>query len=190
MINKTDEELMVLVAKTDEKAYNVLLRRFLPLATSYTHKVINNLSYEDEVIQDTFLRLWKYAKKYKKSNGSVKTWFYKILSNSCRTFLKSKKHHLNLDEAKHIEDINTNIEKTAIVKQENTFLRKKISSLNSREQQAIILNYFEDYSNKETADLMGISVKAVETLLVRARRKLKLFYEQTWKRRTVSTKNK
>lgn len=177
MIDKTDEQLMVLIANANQEAYSILLRRFLPLAVSYTHKILNNNSLEDEIIQDTFLRLWKYAKKYKSSSGSVKSWFYKILSNSCKTFLKTNKHHQNIDEILYLEDKNTNLESSLIDKQEKKILRKRIFGLHLREQQAVILNYFEGYSNKETALAMGTTIKAIETLLVRARRKLKIFYE-------------
>ena len=177
MENRTDEELMVLVAKGDEEAFGVIVRRFLPKAISYTGKFFGTTMDSDEIIQDTFVRMWKYAIKWKPSKGKVKTWFYGILSNMCYTYAKKNKHHLNSDDIKNIDD-DSDIEAMLVKKQECFYVRDKVKRLNEREQQVIILTYFEEYSNRRTADIMGTTVKAVETLLTRTKRKLRKFCEE------------
>ncbi len=178
MKDRKDEELMVLVAKGNEEAFGVIVRRYLPVALSYTSKFFGAKSHEDEIVQDTFVKMWKYAAKWSASKGSVKTWFYSILSSTCCTYAKKHKHHFISEELINFPDGNCGIEDMLMQKQEDAFVRKKIGYLNEREQQVIMLTYFEGYSNQHTAEIMGTSVSGVETLLVRTRKKLRKFCEE------------
>jgi len=176
--NRTDEELMELVAKGDEEAFGVIVKKYLPVAISYTTKFFGAKFNEDEIIQDTFVKMWKYATKWNASKGKVKTWFYSILSSTCCTYAKKHRRHFVCEEMRNLSDDNCNVESMLMQKQERAFVREKISNLNEREQQVIMLTYFEGHSNQHTAEIMGITVSAVETLLVRTRKKLRKSCEE------------
>jgi len=170
MRNKNDETLIELIKYGDERAFGTLVKRYLPGALSYADRFVGTSS--DEIVQESFIKMWKSVGTFNSEKAKVKTWFYTILTNSCYTYLKKVKRYKyeELDEEKIIST--ENIEKMLIQKEENKYLQHKIMLLNKMEQQVIILKYFEEKSNQETADLIGKSLKSVESLLRRGRNKL------------------
>ena len=66
---KMDEGLMLLVAKGDEKAFGVIVKRYLPKALSYAGKFME--LDPDEITQETFVRMWKYAPLWNSSKGNL-----------------------------------------------------------------------------------------------------------------------
>jgi len=168
---------MVLVANGDEDAFGTIVKKYLPKALSYAGRFIG--VDPEEVAQETFVRMWKYAPLWDASKGNLTTWFYSVLSNVCYTCLKKKRSKRGEVELKgDFPREGYDIEEILIQKQRESRIRETIAYLNEREQRIIILKYFEGHSDKDIATIMGTTVKAVETLLVRTRKKLKRFYKE------------
>lgn len=178
MLNKTDEHLMSFVKNGDKRAFGILTNRYLSKALSYTKKLVGNMS--EDITQETFFKVWEYAYKFNEDKAKFSTWFYTILNNNCYSLLKKEKskreNTFQLDE--QTLGGNFNVEEILFEKQQKTALIKVIKKLNKREQQAIVLRYYEDLSNQNTAEIMDCSVKAIETLLDRAKKKLKKFIKK------------
>lgn len=168
---------MDLVAHGDEKAFGVIVKRYLPKALSYAGKFME--VDPDEIAQETFVRMWKYAPLWNSTKGGLTTWFYSVLSNVCYTTLRKKrKKQVEVELKGDFPREGYDIEEILMQKQRESRVRESITYLNEREQKMIILKYFEGHSDKDIADIMGTTVKAVETILVRARKKLKGFYRE------------
>jgi RNA polymerase sigma-70 factor, ECF subfamily len=175
--NKNDEELMELVKDEDERAFGVLVKRYLPKALSFADKYIRDLS--DDMVQEAFIKVWRSAKSFNSEKGKFKTWFYTIITNTCYRILKKQNIKNNMIfDVSEIKDIPSDFkpEKDFSEKKNYSKLQDTFKFLKKREKQVIISRYFNDYTNKETAQIMGTTVKAIETLLVRVRKKIKQYY--------------
>jgi RNA polymerase sigma-70 factor, ECF subfamily len=174
MLNKTDEQLMLLIKDGNERAFGILVKRYLPKALFYTDRIIGINS--DDIVQDSFLAVWKNAYSFNQDKALFKTWFYTILKHKCYNNIKKEKSFktTNIENFEDlIQSTDQSIEEKLIIKQENNTLQKNIKNLNKREQEVINLRYFEEKSNKETSLIMQSSVQAIETLLHRAKAKLR-----------------
>ena len=132
----------------------------------------------EEVTQDVFLSIFNNASSFK-GNSSVSTWVYRITVNASLNFLKRRKRRRFLifdDYKKEIPDFNhpgiieENIENAKL-------MYKAIDSLPDTQKTAFILGLIEDKPRQEIAYIMEISLKAVESLLQRAKANLRIKLE-------------
>lgn len=170
---------MLLIKDGNQRAFGILVNRYLSKVLSYADNIVGPAC--DDIIQETFTSIWQNAYKFNQEKATFKTWLYTILNNNCYNYLKKSKL-LKLNNIEDFEDSiaspEKNTEEILITRQANEELKEHINNLNKREQQAISLRYFEELSTKETAKIMNSSIKAVETLLNRSRKKLKHYFNK------------
>lgn len=125
---------------------------------SYLH----NASEAEDIVQETFVKLFNTNKRFE-SDEHCKAWLIRVAINLSKNLLKSFRyaHTEELDEAIPIEN-------TA-----ERELADALSALPPKYRAVIHLYYFEGYSSKEIAEILGLSVTAITSRLARAREKLK-----------------
>jgi RNA polymerase sigma-70 factor (ECF subfamily) len=174
MLTKTDEQLMLLIQNGNQQAFGILVKRYLPKAVAYCDNIVKSAA--DDIVQDSFLKAWEYSNSFNANKASFKTWFYTILNNNCYNYIKKHNKHIYEDYEEHKETIESNdisVEQKLINKENDHKLKKSLKHLNKREQEAITYRYINGLSNKQTALKMNSTIKAIETLLNRAKTKLK-----------------
>lgn len=154
---------------------------FQNLYVLYKDKVYNtaigylqNAEDAEEVAQDVFVSLFKNANSFK-GNAKVGTWIYKITVNKALTQISKNKRKPTNDEAlKDHHQIDFKHPGIALEQQEKAaYLFRAIHTLIDSQKTAFILSYVEALPQQEVANIMEISVKAVESLLQRAKSNLK-----------------
>lgn len=141
---------------------------------------VQNIEDAEEIVQDVFISIHENLSKFKE-NSKLSTWIYRITINKSLDLIKQKNAKkrkgffvsiFNSDESngvdKEIPDFNhpgVQIED----KEQLTILFKKINVLPENQKTAIILSKIEDKNMKEVSEIMGISIKALESLLQRAK---------------------
>ena len=143
------------------------------------HYVLNSEDAQD-VTQEVFVKIHQHHHKFNAETATLKTWIYRIAINHSLDFLKSKKtkkrfgfinglFHQDsgepLDEVVTISHPGTQSED----KEALDSLLRIIYALPENQKTAIILSKIEDRPQKEVAEIMNISIKAVESLLQRAK---------------------
>jgi len=134
----------------------------------------------EEITQDVFVKVHQQLNSFK-NNSSIKTWIYRITVNQCLDFLKAKKRHKRFgfilpifDNSESINDGDFNHPGVLLENKEATeAIFKHINRLPHNQKTALILKIIDGLSQKEIAEVMEISVKAVESLLSRAKASLK-----------------
>lgn len=127
---------------------------------------LRNSADAEDVCQDSFLRLMNYSGEFP-ADEDCKRWLIRVAVNLSKNLLKYRRIHgepLELSE----ENADIPAEPTA----ENELL-PLIKSLPPKYGAVIHLFYYENYSAKEIAQILGISVTAVTSRLSRGRRRLK-----------------
>ena len=153
--------------------------RFIANALGYkmhatASKILGSSHFEDadDVVQLSLIKIWQSAPRWKKK-GSVEGYVYKIVFSTCMDFLRKYKRTEEFqDNYSNPEIINNDKYKTNELRQ---MLLKNIQKLPQNQQEAILLHYFSGYKQKEVSDLIKKSNKATESLIIRARKKLKTF---------------
>ena len=149
------------------------------LSLSYVQNILD----AEEITQDVFVKIYKNL--YQFSNKSkISTWIYKITINTCLDFIKAKKTKKRISFLSSLfhQDSNepilevSNFDHPGIELENKEALENLFSLINSlpgRQKTIIILSKIEDKSQKEISEIMSISIKAVESLLQRAKKNLK-----------------
>lgn len=121
-----------------------------------------------DALQETLLRYMEKAPAFA-SGEHEKAWLLRVTANCCKDCLRFRRKHSCLD----IEPL-----KEQLPAPEEQNLMREIYALPARWKTVIILYYFEGYSVRETAEILGISESAAKKRLQRAREALKLELEQ------------
>ena len=87
-------------------------------------------------------------------------------------------HELPIENCKEIADDEKNLEDIYIRNERKIAVHRAVYKLNYEYRQVLWLIYFEEFSHKETALIMNKSISAVETLVYRARKALKVILEK------------
>ena len=149
------------------KIFNMYKNDIYRLAYSYT----KNLSDSDDIVQNVFIKLYKKERILEKSDIEIKKWLIKVTINECKTiFLSSWK--------KKICSLTEKEEKIIKNNNEEYFLLDEINELSKNERLIIFLYYYENYRIKEISTIMKKSETNIQTILYRARNKLKYIIKE------------
>lgn len=170
---ESDEQLMKRVQQGDQVAFGYVVKRYLPQSLGYVSRLMNRGD-ADDVVQEAFFKLWQQAQRWDEKKSSLKTWFYAILTNTCYTAIQKKKRSYG-DTMPFCESGFNELEQNIIHEQMGDQLQQAMQRLKANERRAMHLTYCEAHSVKEVAILMKVTVKAVESLLVRSKKRLKRY---------------
>jgi len=171
----SDNLLMESTAKGDAQAFRMLVVRHLPRAHAIARQMLYSQQDAEEAAQDAFCKVWTHALRFDPARAKFSTWFYRILANTCLDMLRRKPSpQISLSGLEDVlQDTGENQDAQIISLQKKEKVRQAVQFLPDRQRMAVVLCYFEEMSNQEAAVVMGIHIKALEGLLVRARKKLR-----------------
>jgi len=173
LLTAPDNALIVATAGGDMRAFSGLSARYLRRIVALAQRMTGNASDADEIAQEAFLRLWRFAPAWDPDGtATVRTWLSRVAINLCLD-LRRKKAFVALEEAGELVDQAKGGFEEASDQGKRRFINALLQELPERQRVAVILSYFEDMKGQEVAEAMDLSVKAVESLLVRARRALR-----------------
>jgi RNA polymerase sigma-70 factor (ECF subfamily) len=178
----SSEELMARIAKGDEDAFEILVNRHQTSVSNLIYHFIGDKTQAKDLAQEVFLRVWQAAKTYK-PKAKFTTWLYRIGANLCLNELKSarRKKWFSLnrsdENSEHtfeetLTDSAPSAEDLLLSKERSRQISDALQSLPENQRMALILKRYDDLSYQEIAQIIGCSVSAVESLLVRAKRSL------------------
>ena len=166
----TDTELVSLVAKGSESAFKELLDRHQGAVYQLAYRFLGDPSEAEDIAQETFLRLYRAADRYK-PRASLRTYVFRIAKNLCIDFLRKKRPEpmAHLPETMNQDSPLDHLERSQTMQ----ITLDAIDALPENQRMAILLRHNSGCRYKEIADIMELTVSAVESLLVRARKTLR-----------------
>ncbi|MEP3299548.1 MAG: RNA polymerase sigma factor [Pseudoruegeria sp.] len=167
----SDEALLVLYANGDRAAARALTMRLTPRVLGYASRVLGDRAEADDVAQEAMLRLWKIAPDWRQGEAKVSTWMYRVVANLCTDRLR-KKRSSTLDEVDEPIDETPGVEAQMQQQERARALTQALATLPERQREAVILRHIEGLANPEIAEVLDISVEAVESLTARGKRAL------------------
>ena len=165
----SDTDLIYLVGKGVEDAFKELLKRHQGAIYQFACRFLADSCEAEDIAQETFLRLYRFQERYI-PGSSLRNYLLKITQNLCIDLIRKKSSKLM--EMPEMTDNETSHDCMERVQSLNA-LEKAISDLPENQRAVILLRHDHHLRYKEIAQTLGISVGAVESLLVRARRKLR-----------------
>ena len=163
---------MLAVQKGDRSAFDVLVRRHINALHGYAFRLSRNPASADDLVQDTWLNVWQKAASYKPGKVQLTTWLHRIVHNKFVDEARKSRPTASENEFLAITD-GHDLEREYATQQTWSEVDALLSQLPHNQRAAIVLTHVQGFSNQETAEIMNSSVRAVESLLARARRALR-----------------
>jgi RNA polymerase sigma-70 factor (ECF subfamily) len=167
----TELDQIARAARGDRAAQTALVNRNMPIIYRVAYRMLQDQAEAEDVTQETFLRAWKVLPDWQ-PKAKFSTWACTVALNLCRDRLRKKKPVL-MDELPERVDPALRPEEALASQQAQAGLAAKIAQLPDRQREALTLCALEGMTNIEAAEAMRVSVRALESLLARARRSLR-----------------
>ncbi len=170
----SDETLLVLYANGDAEASRLLTTRLAPRIFGYALRLLADRAEAEDVTQETMLRLWQQAPKWRSGEAQVSTWAYRVVTNLCTDLRRARMRRpaVTLDDAPEVADGTKSALARIIEGDRMTALQTALSQLPDRQRQAVVLRHIEGMTNPQIGQIMEIRVEAVESLTARGKRTL------------------
>lgn len=166
-----ERALMAHVAAGDAHAFERLVTRHTPMVHRVAWRMLGDAVEAEDVVQETFVKLWVNAKGWTPAGGGLGGWLRRVSTNACLDRLRRPRFVSDeivperVNEAPPADLAIDGARRQAAV-------AASVQALPHRQRAAIVLTYYEGVANAEAASILGIGVKALESLLVRARQAL------------------
>lgn len=141
------------------------------------YKFVNNTDDANDIAQEVFIEAYKTIGKFR-GDSKISTWLYRISTNRSLNFLRDNKKY-NTPESYsrdpgYINNISSDSdpEQNTLNNERAEILNKAINALPDMQKAVFILNKKEELSSAEISKIYGVSVKAVESLISRAKKNL------------------
>ena len=166
MVAPDDDSLLRQFAEGDPDAARVLMDRHVHKILRLAKSMLGDMGDAEEVTQEAMLRLWKVAPHWKSGNAKVSTWLWRVASNLCIDRLRAQAT-ISIDAIDEPEDDLPSVDEKLLSNDRAAALRRALEKLPPRQRAAVALRHLEGLSNKETAESLGTSIDAVESLIAR-----------------------
>lgn len=167
-----DARLLRAAAGGDRSAAARLLDQAGPPLLAVARRMLRDEQAAEDVVQEAFLRLWRAAPDWREGEALASTWLHRVALNLCYDRLRRKREILDPDPPEQIDGA-PNPEQALAKAQLAGRVRAAVDALPPRQRAAIALCHFEGLGNIEAAEVLDVSVEALESLLSRARRALR-----------------
>jgi RNA polymerase sigma factor (sigma-70 family) len=151
------------------------------------YRITKNWQDAEDALQETLMKAFLHLDSFH-GNASFSTWLTSIAVNTALMLLRKRRNHLEiaLDNASgvgthpewNLKDSRDNPEQCYEKQQRSNLIRSGILQLPSELRKVIELQHSKDFSNKEIAQCLGISVAATKSRLLRARKALRVFVQR------------
>jgi RNA polymerase sigma-70 factor (ECF subfamily) len=172
-LDKGDNELLALVKEGSHQAFTVLVQRHSERFYRLAYRYVQDKSTAEDIVQDAFLKLWENPERWQvEREAKFTTWFYRVVFNLCLDWSK-KKRPVDLDPELPVIDERDTADEAMIRNEAQRMLETEIAALPERQRTALNLCFDQGLSNQEAADVMGVNLKALQSLIMRAKTTLR-----------------
>jgi RNA polymerase sigma factor (sigma-70 family) len=163
---------MAAVAAGNGDAFRALSRRYLARIVALGSRTLGDPVEAEDVAQEAFLRLWKLAPSWRPNEARVGTWLHRVALNLCLDKLARRREEIG-GEAPEAPDPGPGPAGSVQQREMEECVRTALGALPDAQRSAITLCHYQGMRNIEAAEVMGVSIEALESLLARGRRRLR-----------------
>ena len=167
------------IQKGNKNALKDFVDTYKKFVLNVCFKFVNNIDDANDIAQEVFIEVYRSIEKFR-GDSNISTWLYRIATNRSLNYLRDNKKYYtdesysqDPDYIKEVSsDSKSNPEENTINNERANVLNKAIDSLPDKQKAVFILSKKDELTSIEISKILGLSVKAVESLMIRARKNL------------------
>ncbi|MDL1870959.1 sigma-70 family RNA polymerase sigma factor [Deltaproteobacteria bacterium PRO3] len=168
----SEEALALRVQKGDREAFNRLVQEHVGRYFRIARRILGDSGEAEDIVQTAYLKFWQAPSKWNADLGwKFSTWFYRVVVNLCLDLKRRRRE--TPTEAPPEASAEAGTEDALIHRERQRRLVAWLEELPERQRSALQLCFYEGLSNEEAAQVMGLKLKALQSLLMRAKAQLR-----------------
>jgi len=168
----SDAELMARIGRSDARAFALLVERHRGSTMRLAYRILRDRAEAEDVVQEAFERVWRLAGEWRlRDGGTVFAWLARIVIN--RAIDRTRAKRPEPLESVELRAEAPNAEDEVAGRQLGARIARALEGLPERQRLAFSLCQIDRSSNADAAMTLGVSVGALELLLVRARKAMR-----------------
>lgn len=181
-ISIAEEELVFLLKNKDQKGFNILYNNYSGALFGVINKIIQSDDDANDLLQDTFLKIWRNIDNYDPSKGSIFTWMMNIARNLSIDRVRSADFRDSSQNISMEQNIiyQVDSEHQTVMDVDSIGLRKVVDNLKPEYRQLIELVYYQGYTQAEVSEEYGIPLGTVKTRIKAAVGSLRAMLSGLW----------
>lgn len=160
-----DKEILEKFMKEESRnmAFNQLVRKYQQKVYWHIRKMVIDHEDADDLTQEVFIKVWKHLANFRQ-DSQLYTWLYRIATNECLNFLKSKKRKFFLPINDVEAELTAKIDQSDNLSGDEVQLKLQKALLKLPDKQRLVFNmkYYDDLKYEEISEILGTSVGALK----------------------------
>ncbi|MBD3287810.1 RNA polymerase sigma-70 factor [candidate division KSB1 bacterium] len=156
------------IKKGDVRSFELLFNSYAESLLKFAVRYVHDLNIAEDIIQNVFMTVWKYRSELQEQKN-IKSYLFTITKNQCLKYIR----HNKVEQEYAARELSTESESTTpldIVQEKETrhSINNAIQELPEKCRIIFCMNRFDRLTYAEIAEIQGISIKTVETQMMRA----------------------
>jgi RNA polymerase sigma-70 factor, ECF subfamily len=166
-VGEDDRNLAERLKRREPAVMGELYDRYGKLAFSLIYRIVRDIGVAEDLVQETFLRVWNRSQGFDAERGALGPWLLAVARNRAIDYVRSSggkmsRGALELEAAEH-PAVFVNFEAEVLSQDRARRVRGALGRLNENQRHVIELAYFEGLSQSEMAERMGQPLGTVKT---------------------------
>lgn len=158
-----EEKIVSMLQHQNQQAISLLYDNYAPALFGIIVRVVRSHELAEQVLQDTFVKVWKYGSQYDASKGRLFTWLLNVARNTAIDATRTA-HFKHYSKVENEESLRTR-PSDFVLNPDHVGLRSLVESLDEKYRLLIEKIYFEGYTHSEIEEELGIPAGTVKTRL-------------------------
>ena len=172
-----DRDLVRRVADGDEDAFRRLFRRYGPAAKSLAARVVRQAFMAEEIVQESFLVLWRSPASYREDRGTFRAWLMSTVHHRAVDMVRREEAHrrrsLNVDPEHVQEDIGQQVVEDVDLAQSRVRVREALQDIPPEQRQVLEMMYFDGKTQTTIATELDLPLGTVKSRTMLGMRRLR-----------------
>lgn len=166
----SEDELVNLITQGKDQALEELYDRFSATVMGVAFRIVRNREVAEEVVQETFCRVWDRCETFDPTKGNAKAWLFRIARNLALDNVRRQKIRPQAAASENAElmmaqtpDSDADVAESAWLQLRREQLQDAIGQLPTEQQEVLEMAYFNGFTRREISNKTGLALGTVHT---------------------------
>ena len=162
-ISYSEEDLIIGLQQQEEAAMTILYDKYSAALYGVILRIVKTEEVAEDVMQETFIKIWTSFRQYDKEKGRLFTWIVNIARNASIDKIRSKEFRVGSRERSIEDSPVNNLHSSYEVRPDHIGIKDLVGKLNPDQKKIIDMMYFDGYTQSEVAEELDIPLGTVKT---------------------------